>query len=331
MKPRLFSGIQPSGDLHLGNYLGMLKNSVELQNNYESLFCIVDLHAITVPQEPEKLRQKIIELTKHYLTAGIDPTMATLFIQSSVSEHAELTWVLNCLTKTGEMERMIQFKDKSKKKGQENVSVGLFDYPVLMAADILLYDTAVVPVGEDQTQHLELTNTLARRFNNRFGQGQEIFTQPKPLIKSKDQGSRIMALDDPTQKMSKSADSPNSAISLTDTPDNAAKKISRATTDSGSEIKFAPDKPGVSNLLTIYSLLSQKPTKELEVQYQGQGYGDFKKDLAVKVAEFLTEYQEKFNNFDDNTVAQILAQGAKKAKEIAHQKMFEVKKAVGLG
>ena len=326
--PRLFSGIQPSGNLHLGNYLGMIKNALTLQNEYQSIFCIVDLHAITLPQDPKQLREKSIELAKHYLASGIDPEKSIIFIQSSVSEHSELCWVLNTLTKTAEMERMTQFKDKSAKH-KESINVGLFDYPVLMAADILLYDTVVVPVGEDQTQHLEITRTLAKRFNNHFNK--EVFTIPEALIKKKEEGSRIMGLDDPTQKMSKSAKSSYNYIALTDPVEIAKKKIMSATTDSGTEIKFDPEqKPGISNLLTIYSILTDTPVEKIVANYQGKNYGDFKKGLAEEIGDFLTDYQEKFNQLDDNELAQILAENGRRAKELAHQKMIQVKEAVGL-
>lgn len=304
----------------------MIKNALPLQEKYESIFCVVDLHAITVKYDPKVLRKNILEITKHFLAAGIDPKKSTLFVQSSISEHTELCWILNTIAKVAEMERMTQFKEKaSKNKG--NVNMGLFGYPILMAADILLYDTVVVPVGEDQEQHVELARTLANRFNEQYS---PIFKLPKSLIKSKEEGGRIMGLDDPTKKMSKSADSSYNYISLTEDPINAGKKIMKAATDSGSKIKRAPDKPGITNLITIYSFLTGMKAEELEKKYTNKGYGDFKKDLAQIVENFLREHQEKLKQYDDNYVAQILAEGSIKLKKIAEAKMMEVKKAVGL-
>lgn len=327
MKPRLFTGIQPSGLLHIGNYLGAVKNCVELQENYDSFLCIVDLHAITVRQVPETLRKNILDTARHYLASGIDPAKATLFTQSEVSEHSELCWILNTIAKMGEMERMTQYKDKAHDHA-ENINIGLFDYPVLMAADILLYDTVLVPVGEDQKQHLELAQELAERFNSTFGKN--IFLTPKPLIKSRKEGSRIMGLDDPSKKMSKSAPSEYNYIALSDSPADAVKKIMKATTDSGSDIKVDPARPGITNLLTIFSLLTGIETADLEKRYAGQGYSKFKEDLAKAVEEFLTEHQKKLAEYDNNYISQILGEGALKAREIAQKKMFEVKQAVGL-
>jgi len=328
MKPRLFTGIQPSGLLHLGNYLGAIKNCVELQEQYDGLFCIVDLHAITVRQDPETLRRNIRETARHYLAAGIDPQKATLFVQSDVSEHTELCWILNTIAKMGEMERMIQFKEKSARQ-EENINIGLFDYPVLMAADILLYDTILVPVGEDQKQHLELAQILAERFNAQYKT--ETLIVPQPLIKSKEEGSRIMGLDDPTKKMSKSAESENNYIALSEKAGVAEKKIMRSATDSGADIKISAEKPGISNLLTIYSLLAEKPVDKLEQEYGGKNYAAFKKDLSEVVIDFLQKHQEKLKNFDDNYVSQILGEGTARAKELASRKMLEIKKIVGLG
>lgn len=322
---RIFSGIQPSGNLHLGNYLGAIKNWVALQDKYESFFCVVDLHAITVPQDPQKLREKILEVAKIYLAAGIDPGKSTIFIQSRVKEHAELCWILNTIARLSELERMTQFKDKSQKQGKESVGVGLFDYPVLMAADILLYDTNLVPVGEDQLQHIELTKTLAERFNRKFG---ETFVVPEPHFTK--EGMRIMGLDDPTKKMSKSAASEFNYVALTDSPDIIREKIKKAVTDSGSEIKSGSGKPALTNLLTIYSLLSGKKITELEQEYVGKGYGDFKKDLAEVVVDFLDNFQKKFNSLNNDEVLEILDQGAVKAGEIAGKKMEEIKLKVGL-
>ena len=300
---------------------------MELQENYDSLLCIVDLHAITVNQRPETLKKNIIDTARHYLAAGIDPEKATLFVQSDVSEHCELCWILNTLTKMGELERMTQFKDKATQHA-ENINIGLFDYPVLMAADILLYDTVLVPVGEDQKQHLELTRELAERFNKTVER--EVFLMPSPLIKSKAEGSRIMGLDNPEKKMSKSAASEYNYIALSDKPGQAAKKIMRAQSDSGTTVKSDPANPGITNLLTIYSLLTGTSIEKLERENEGRGYGEFKSDLAEVVKTFLTEHQKKLNQYDDNYISQILGSGAKRAKELAAKKMFEVKQAMGL-
>jgi tryptophanyl-tRNA synthetase len=321
---RIFSGIQPTNNIHLGNYLGALKNWVELQNSYDAFYCIVDLHAITIKQEPKELRQNILNAAKTYLALGLDPNKCTIFVQSHVSEHAELGWLLNTIAKISELERMTQFKDKAKQH-KENVNMGLFDYPVLMAADILLYDTQVVPVGEDQKQHVELTRDLAVRFNSLFG---KTFIEPEPLIKK--EGARIMGLDDPTKKMSKSATSANSYITLLDSPEVVAKKISRAVTDSGTTIESGADRPALTNLLTIYSLLSHKSIKEIEKEYTGKGYADFKKGLAEVVKEFIMDFQNKFNTLDDDEVKNILEAGAVKARMIAGKKLEEVKTKMGL-
>jgi len=321
----MFSGIQPSGNLHLGNYLGAIQNWVRLQNDYDSFFCVVDLHAITVPQNPTELKSKILEVAKIYLAAGIDPQKSTIFIQSHVKEHVELGWILNTLAKIPELEKMTQFKDKTKQH-KENSNVGLFGYPVLMAADILLYDTDIVPVGEDQLQHIELARTLARRFNDRFG---EIFKIPKAELKK--EGARIMGLDDPTKKMSKSAQSAYNYIALTDSPQLISQKIAKAVTDSGAEIKTRANKPALSNLLNIYSLLANRPIPEIEKQYKNKGYAEFKKGLAEVIVDFLSEFQHNFNNLRDSEVLSILAAGAQKAQTVAAQKIQRVKKAVGLG
>jgi len=333
-KKRIFSGIQPSGNLHIGNYLGAIKNWVELQNEFDSIFCVVDMHAITVPQDPETLRKKTIEIAKIYLAAGIsaeggsasggDPKFPIIFIQSHVSEHAELAWVLNTIAKIPELEKMTQFKDKSQKEGIESAAVGLFDYPVLMAADIILYDTEIVPVGEDQKQHVELARDLAKRFNSKFG---ETFVIPKALVK--EEGMRIMGLDDPTKKMSKSAASEYNYIALTDDPEKAKKKIMKAVTDSGTEILYTDEKPAIKNLINIYSLLDNKSTKEIVAMYAGKGYGDFKKDLSEVVAKFLVDFQQKYNAISDEEALKILRAGAEKVRPIAKKKLDDVKKKVG--
>lgn len=333
---RLFSGIQPSGNLHLGNYLGAIKQWVELQNDYEAFFCVVDLHAITVPQDPVELRKKILEIAKIYLAAGVNPDKSTIFIQSHVAGHAELAWILNTIATMGELGRMTQYKDKVSLKNLSNraiaageynkelTGVGLFDYPVLMAADILLYDTAVVPVGEDQKQHVELTRDLAERFNKRFG---ETFVVPQPLIQK--EGARIMGLDDPSKKMSKSAASEYNYIALTDDADTVRKKIKKAVTDSGSEVIYSDEKPALKNLINICTLLSGKSIQEIEAMYQGKGYGDFKSDLAEVVANFLVPFQERLAAISDEEVLRILRIGAEKARVLSEQKTKAVYEKVG--
>ncbi|MFA6551448.1 MAG: tryptophan--tRNA ligase [Patescibacteria group bacterium] len=324
MNKTIFSGVQPSGNLHLGNYLGAIKNWVALQNEYQCIFCVVDYHAITVKQEPKVLREKIKEIAKIYLAAGINPETAIIFQQSRVSAHTELAWILNTITKIAELERMTQFKDKAK-ENKDNINLGLFDYPVLMAADILLYNTDLVPVGDDQTQHVELTRMLARRFNSQFS---EVFKIPESYIQHI--GARIMGLDDPTKKMSKSAKSEFNYIALLDKPETARKKIMKAVTDSGADIKFDQKKPALANLLTIYSLLANASVKDLETRYGGHGYGEFKKDLAEVVAKFLTDFQQKYNSFDDKFIDNILERGGQKADEIAAGTLRKVKEAVGI-
>jgi len=326
MKKTIFSGVQPSGNLHIGNYLGAISQWVEMQKENNCIFCVVDQHAITVKQDPAKLREKIIDVTKIYLAAGIDPRKSIIFQQSDISEHAELAWSLNCgAARMSDLNKMTQFKDKAG-DNQENVSVGLFDYPVLMAADILLYDTELVPVGDDQVQHVELTRTLARRFNKQFG---EVFLVPEYQIRK--EGARIMGLDDPEKKMSKSAKSEYNYIALTDKPEVAAKKIMKAATDSESLVKHDLEKKaGISNLMVIYSLLAGLDMKAIEKKYAGKGYGDFKKDLAALVIKFLEEFQAKYNKISDEEVRKILRTGAKKVKPLAAAKMLKVKEVVGM-
>jgi len=323
-KQTIFSGVQPSGVLHIGNYLGAIKNWVELQKDYHCVFSVVDLHAITVPQEPEKLKQKILEVAKIYLAAGIDPKKSIIFIQSQVAEHSELCWLLNTIARIPELERMTQFKEKAR-ENKKDVNMGLFDYPVLMAADILLYKTHVVPVGEDQQQHVELARTLAERFNHHFG---KTFVVPQAMVR--EEGARIMGLDDPTRKMSKSAKSHLNYIALTDLPEEVMEKIRKAVTDSGKEIKAGADKPALTNLLAIYSLLSGKSVVEIEQKYQGQGYAEFKEGLTQAVVDWLRPFQKKYNQLDNKEVEKILADGAAQAQKIAGQTMREVKKAMGL-
>jgi tryptophanyl-tRNA synthetase len=327
MKKKAFSGVQPTGQLHLGNYLGAIKNWVDFQDQFENTFCVVDLHAITVRQDSQELHRAIRTTANVFMAAGIDPEKSVIFVQSQIPEHAELTWILNCFTYFGELRRMTQFKEKSG-KDQESVSVGLFDYPVLMASDILLYDTDVVPVGEDQKQHVELTRDLAIRFNNLFG---ETFVVPEPLIM--EAGARIMGLDDPTKKMSKTAESTSSYIALNDEPGLVRKKIMKAVTDSGTEVGYSLDKPALSNLLTIHSLLSGKSTDALVEEYRGKGYAEFKKDLAEVAVEALAPFQKRLFELeaDLSYTERVLEEGAAKARPKAQETLAEVKQKVGLG
>lgn len=321
MKPRIFSGIQPSGNLHIGNYLGAIKNWVKLQDDYDSIFCVVDMHAITVSQNPEELKKKTIEVAKIYLASGIDLEKSTIFIQSHVHEHAELMWILNTIVKIPELERMIQFKDKSEKSG---IDAGLLNYPILMASDILLYDTNLVPVGKDQLQHIEITRTLANRFNKKFG---ETFVIPEPYVTK--EGGNIMGLDDPSKKMSKSAASEYNYIALSDSEEAIRRKIKKAVTDSGLEIVYSEDKPALMNLINIYSLLSDKSVKDIEKQYQNKNYAEFKEDLAEVVISFMKPFQEKMKEFSDEKVLEILREGAEKVRPLAKKKLDEVKNKIG--
>lgn len=374
MKKRIFSGAQPTGQLHIGNYLGALKNWVALQDEYESFYCIVNLHAITLPQDPKVLRQKTLDLARIYLAAGIDPDRSTVFIQSDVPEHAELTWILSCISRMGELERMTQFKDKTRSlmhskpltesqaadldalRGTETfgvwkddeskdaidrkvklfrdsiehssaqrAGVGLFTYPVLMAADILLYQTHLVPIGQDQKQHLELTRDLAERFNRDFG---ETFVIPEAFIPPV--GAKIQSLQDPTKKMSKSDENPAGSIFLLDDADTITKKIKRAVTDSGTEINFDEARPAIKNLLTIYQLLTGKTTDECVAHFEGKGYGQFKGELADITVEFLRPFQEKVKQYDDEQLRAILARGAQKAKSVAGETLRSVYEKIGV-
>jgi len=324
MTKRIFSGAQPSGNVHLGNYLGALKNWVALQHEYESFFCIVNLHAITVYQDPKLLLEKTRELARIYLAVGIDPQVSTIFIQSDVPEHAELTWVLNCVARVSELERMTQYKDKSRKQ-EENVSVGLFDYPVLMASDILLYQTDLVPVGDDQKQHLELTRDLAIRFNRDYG---ETFKVPDPYIQKL--GGRIMSLSDPSKKMSKSDDDPNGCVLLLDEPDAIQRKFKRAVTDSGTEIRFDESRPAIHNLLEIYHLLTGQSQADVEAHFAGKGYAQLKGDLAAATIEFLAPIQRRVREITDEELDQILDQGRQKASSIARPTLQQVFERTGL-
>ena len=327
---RIFSGMQPTSDsLQLGNYLGALTQWVALQDTYDAIYCVVDLHALTVAPDPTVLRERTRRTAAQYLAAGVDPERSILFVQSHVPEHAELAWILSCHTGFGEAGRMTQFKDKSAKQGSEGTTVGLFTYPVLMAADILLYDTALVPVGEDQRQHLELTRDLAQRMNARFGQGTVVV--PEPYIVSAT--AKIYDLQDPTSKMSKSAESPNGLIELLDDPKVVAKRIRSAVTDAEREIRFDPAaKPGVSNLLTIFSALSGRTVPSLEADYEGKGYGDLKKDLADVVVDFLTPFQERVRHYlaDPTALDDVLADGAARARELATPTLERVYDRSGL-
>src|SRR2546423_3250496 len=322
---RIFSGAQPTGNVHLGNYLGALRNWVALQHEYESFFCIVNLHAITLPQHPKVLSEKTRELARIYLAVGIDPEVSTVFVQSDVPEHTELTWLLNCVTRMSELERMTQFKDKARKQ-QENIGVGYFDYPVLMAADILLYQTALVPVGEDQKQHLELTRDIAIRFNRDYG---ETFRVPDAFIPKV--GARIMSLADPAKKMSKSdEESEAGCVMLLDTNDAVRRKFKRAVTDSGTEIRFDADRPAINNLLTIYHLLTNKTAEEIEQQFEGKGYAKLKEELADVTIEFLQPIQERVKAIDDGKLNALLERGAARAQEIARGTLSDAKAKMGL-
>lgn len=333
---KVFSGIQPTGVIHIGNYLGAIKNWVEMQNEHEAIFCIVDLHAITIPQEPAKLKQAILENAALYLACGIDPEQSTLFVQSQRPEHAQLAWLLNSIASVGELNRMTQYKEKG--EGRESVSAGLFDYPVLMAADILLYQTDLVPVGEDQKQHVELARNLSQRFNSRFG---EAFTMPEPMIGSgapthnathSAAGGRIMGLDDPTKKMSKSAASEYNYIALTDDAQTIRLKIQKAVTDSGSEIKAGEGRPALTNLLTIYSLFSGQAIAEIEAEFEGKGYSDFKTKLADVIIEKLTPIQEKQKELlaDPEKLESILQSGAEKIAPVAESTLKTALEKMGL-
>lgn len=322
----IFSGIQPSGTLTLGNYLGALQQFVQLQDDYQCYFCIVDEHAITVPQDRLELRNNIRSLAALYLASGIDPKKSTLFIQSEVPAHTQFGWMLQSISYIGELERMTQFKDKS--EGKEGVSSALLTYPALMAADILLYNTDVVPVGEDQKQHLELTRDLAERFNNRFN---DIFTIPEVRIPKV--GARIMSLQNPTKKMSKSDENEKSYISMLDEPKKIEKKIKSAVTDSEGVVQFdKKNKPGVSNLLTIYSSCTGESIKALEAKYEGKGYGDFKQGVATAVIEILHPIQEKYEALmASDELDDILDDGMEKASITANKMVAKAKKAMGLG
>ena len=322
----IFSGIQPSGSVTLGNYIGAIKQFVELQNEYNCYFCIVDQHAITVPQDRLQLRKNIKSLAALYIAAGIDPEKSTIFIQSEVPAHAQAGWMMQCVAYIGELERMTQFKDKS--SGREAVSSALLTYPPLMAADILLYSADLVPVGEDQKQHLELTRDLAERFNKKYN---DILTIPEVRIPKV--GARIMSLQDPTKKMSKSDPNSKAFITLLDEPKVIEKKIKSAVTDSEGIVKYDPEnKPGVSNLLSIYSILGNMPISEIEKKFEGKGYGDFKSELATVVIDALAPLQERYKQLlDSEELDAILDQGAERANKVAGKMVKKMENAMGLG
>jgi len=323
---RVFSGIQPTGELHIGNYLGAIKQWIELQKKNECIFCIVDLHALTTPFEPKNLKDIILEKAIVYLAAGIDPEKSVIFIQSQIKEHTELTWLLNTVTPVGDLTRMTQYKEKAK-KFKKNLNAGLLNYPILMAADILLYQTDIVPVGEDQKQHVELARTIARKFNQKFGQTFKI-----PQAKLPESGAKIMSLTQPTKKMSKT-DPKESRIGLFDEPEIIKEKIMKAVTDTGKIIKYDPkQKPGISNLLIIYSVCSGKTIKELEKKFKGRGYAEFKKSLANLLIDSLDIFRRKRKELlsRDVYVKEILNKGAKRAEIIAQLTLAEAKKKMGL-
>lgn len=326
MKKRVFSGVQPSGSLHIGNYLGAIRNWVKIQDNYDSFFCVVDAHAITVPQDPAVLREKTREVAALYMACGIDPAKAVIFVQSHVSAHFELTWILNCITPTGWLNRMTQFKDKAGEE-RESASAGLYDYPVLMAADILLYKADLVPVGADQKQHIELTRDVAQRFNYLFG---ETFVVPEGFIP--ETGARIMSLDDPSRKMSKSDDSAAGRIGLLDAPDDIRRKIKRAVTDTRRDIRFDPDRAGLYNLLSIFELLSGWSREAIEAHFEGKGYAQLKAELGELVVESLRPIQERYHRMrqEQGYIEALLKEGADRARPIAESTLHEAKVRVGL-
>ena len=325
-KKIIFSGIQPSGQLTLGNYIGALKNWVQLQHEYRCCFSVVDLHSLTVRQGPKELRKRCMELLVQYLACGIDPNENLIFFQSHVHTHAELAWVLNCYTYMGELSRMTQFKDKAEKHS-ENINAGLFTYPVLMAADILLYQTDLVPVGVDQKQHLEIARDIAVRFNNIYGQ---TFKVPEPYIPKV--GAKIMSLQDPTKKMSKSDENPNGYISILDSPDVIVRKIKRAVTDSENQVKYQEEgKEGIKNLMSIYSSMTGDTIEQIENKFEGKGYSDFKAAVAEAVIEHLKPIQEKYNDLMKNKdyIEQVYKSGAEKALSISGRTLKKVYKKVG--
>ena len=326
MKKRVFSGIQPTGDIHIGNYLGAMQHWAASQAEFDNIFCIVDLHSITVPQDAKLLRAKTRELAGLLLAVGIDPELSSIFVQSQIHEHAELTWILNCFTPLGWLQRMTQYKEKAAR--QEIIGAGLLDYPVLMAADILLYEADYVPVGEDQKQHVELTRDIANRFNSIYGQ---VLKVPEPVIAKT--GARIMGLDDPTKKMAKSELGSGHAINLLDPPKTIIKKIKRSTTDSQRDILFDEKRPGIYNLLTIYEIISGISKQKIESHFKGKGYGDLKLELADLIIDKLKPIQDKYRDVtsDSAYIDKVLSNGAEKVRSIAARVLGKVKKKVGLG
>ncbi len=324
-KKTIFSGVQPSGKLTLGNYLGAIKNFPLLQEEYNCIYCVVDMHAITVRQDPTALRRQTLEVLAQYIACGLDPEKSVLFIQSHVPAHAELGWVLNCYTMFGEASRMTQFKDKSAKHA-DNVNVGLFDYPVLMAADILLYQTDMVPVGVDQLQHIELARNIAQRFNGVYS---DTFVMPEPYIPKT--GAKIMSLADPTRKMSKSDENANGFVLLMDKPEDIMRKFKRAVTDSDSRIIVSEDKPGVSNLISIYALATGKTIEQVQQEFEGKGYGDFKPAVGEAVVELLRPIREKTEDLLKNKdyLEQVYREGAQKAGYLARKTLDKVYRKVG--
>ncbi len=323
-RPRVFSGIKPTGNLHLGNYIGAISQWIKIQDQYDCFFCIVDLHAITVSQDPKQLAEKTKELASLYLACGLDPKKSTIFIQSHNPDHTSLAWILNCLASMGQLARMTQYKAKIKKT---NAGVGLFNYPLLMAADILLYQTDLVPVGEDQKQHIELARDLAEKFNSSFGSA---FKIPKPKILS--MGAKIMSLQNPTQKMSKSFQDKKGTIDLLDTPKEISTKVMAAITDSDQEIKASVEKPGITNLLVLYSAVSGQTINQLEQQYQNKNYGQLKANLAKTIVDFLAPIQQRYQIIRQNEkeLNTILKEGAERAKRISRITLSEAQKKMGL-
>lgn len=328
MKKKVFSGVQPSGIPTIGNYIGAMKHFVDLQDDYECVYCIVNQHAITVPQDPAELKKRTRGLAALYLAFGIDPKKSIIFVQSEVPAHAQAAWIVQCNTYLGELERMTQFKDKAAK--QEAVSAGLLTYPPLMVADIVLYNTDFVPVGEDQKQHMELTRNFVQRFNNKYGNGTDLLTLPDPMIP--EEGSRIMSLQEPTSKMSKSDKNQKGFISILDEPKTIRKKIKSAVTDSSGIIEYDKEnKPGISNLLTIFSAFSGKTIKELENEFSDRGYGAFKEQLADAIIAVLEPIQNRYYELLESTeLDEILTDGAERAAVIANETLSSMEKAIGL-
>jgi tryptophanyl-tRNA synthetase len=324
MAKRIFSGAQPTGNIHIGNYLGALRNWAALQHEFESLFCIVNLHAITLPLDPQTLARKTRELVRLYLAAGIDPQVSLIYVQSDVPEHTELAWILGCLARVPELERMTQYKEKAAKQ-REGVGLGVLTYPILMAADILLFQTDLVPIGQDQKQHLELTRDLAERFNRDYG---ETFRIPDAYIPKL--GAKILSLSDPAKKMSKSDENVNGAICLLDDADTVRRKFKRAVTDSGTEIKFDETRPAITNLLTIYHLLTGQTLAETEAHFAGKGYAALKSELADVTIEFLRPLQERAHGYSDAELERILDLGRERAQALAQPTLADVKARMGL-